>query len=62
MDAQIQALKVYRDHVIQVFRDEDPERGGAIEQAIITVVLIAIGVALAALLWAAFENRSSGLE
>lgn len=64
MISQYQQWITYRDTLIQTLKDEDADRGSAdpIVVAIITVAMIGLAVALVALLWAAFNNRSAGLE
>lgn len=66
MNAHLHLIKVYNDKLNQAWRDrtndDDPERGNAIETAIIVVALIGLAVALVALLTGAFTNRSAGLN
>lgn len=64
---QIQMIKTYADNYVRQLRtwsdDEHREAGmGTIEMAILVSVLIALAVALTALLWSAYSNRSAGIN
>lgn len=64
---QIQMIKAHIDSYAQQLRtwaDTDHREAGmgTIEMAILVTALIALAVALVALLWAAFNSRSAGIN
>lgn len=64
---QIQMIKTYTENYLQRLRtwsDADHREAGlgAIEMAILVSALIALALALVALLWSAFGNRSAGIS